>query len=429
MVIGTVAVVFFADSFIGPFQGFLITLGVPIAAWCGVMLADIALRKRDYAEPELFDPRGRYGSVQPVPLALLVVGTFLGWGLVTNTFASWLGWQGYLLEPFGLGGKDGAWAYANLGVLARLPGRPPRHPGPAPRRPSAPRRHCSRVTPEGWLVVVDLQHVFGDADSPWAAPRFDEIRPADPRISSAAFGDRVVWTRFVAPAEPAGAWKEYYEQFPFALQPPDAQLYQLVDDPGAHPVVDATTFGKWGPDLAAVVGEGPLTVVGVATDCCVISTVLPAADAGVPVRVVSDACAGSGDDDHERALRVMSLYAPLVDADDDGRGPRRPMIPAASAAFGCRTASSSGWIPGSGGGRTAPCSAAPRCGCCGWLRPGAGPADRRPARRPGRRPRPSSRDGCWTPGSPRPTCPTVAAGRRHRGDPGQGPTRPRSPAC
>ena len=49
-----------------------------------------------------------------------------------------------------------------------------------------------------------------------------------------------------------------------------------------------------------------------ATDCCVISTVLPAADAGVPVRVVSDACAGSGDDDHERALRVMSLYAPLV---------------------------------------------------------------------------------------------------------------------
>src|SRR4051812_18084004 len=51
MVIGTIAVVFFADSFIGPFQGFLITLGVPIAAWCGVMLADIALRKRDYAEP------------------------------------------------------------------------------------------------------------------------------------------------------------------------------------------------------------------------------------------------------------------------------------------------------------------------------------------------------------------------------------------
>jgi purine-cytosine permease-like protein len=120
MVIGTVAVVFFADEFFFQFQGFLITLGVPIAAWCGIMLADLALRRRDYAEPELFDPRGRYGSVQPVPLALLLLGTVLGWGLVTNTFAGWLDWQGYLLGPAGLGGKDGDWAYANLGVLVAL---------------------------------------------------------------------------------------------------------------------------------------------------------------------------------------------------------------------------------------------------------------------------------------------------------------------
>jgi NCS1 family nucleobase:cation symporter-1 len=118
MVLGTVAVVFVADDFIGPFQGFLITLGVPIAAWCGVMLADLALRRRNYAESELFDPRGRYGSVQPVPLVLLLVGTVVGWGLVTNTFATWLDWQGYLLDPLGLGGRDGGWAYANLGVLA-----------------------------------------------------------------------------------------------------------------------------------------------------------------------------------------------------------------------------------------------------------------------------------------------------------------------
>ena len=165
---------------------------------------------------------------------------------------------------------------------------------------------------EGWLVVVDLQHVFGDPDTPWTTPRFDEIRPRIRRLVG-AFGDRVVWTRFVAPSEPAGAWTAYYEQFPFALQPPDAALYRLVEDPGAHRVLDATTFGKWGPELAAVVGAGPLTVAGVATDCCVISTVLPAADAGVPIRVVRDACAGSSDDDHERALRVMSLYAPLVE--------------------------------------------------------------------------------------------------------------------
>jgi purine-cytosine permease-like protein len=120
MIAGTIYVVFFATNFIGPFQGFLITLGVPIAAWCGVMLADVALRRRDYAESELFDPRGRYGDVRVLPLALVAIGTAVGWGLVTNSFAGWLSWQGYLLGPLGLGGKDGSWAYSGLGVLVAL---------------------------------------------------------------------------------------------------------------------------------------------------------------------------------------------------------------------------------------------------------------------------------------------------------------------
>ncbi|MDP4334450.1 cytosine permease [Curtobacterium sp. A7_M15] len=122
MVAGAVYVVFFADSFIQPFQAFLVTLGVPIAAWCGVFVADVVIRRAPYAEAELEDRRGRYGDVRWLAVGLVVVGTALGWGLVTNTYGvpSWLNWQGYLLGPFGLGGRTGAWAYANLGVLVAL---------------------------------------------------------------------------------------------------------------------------------------------------------------------------------------------------------------------------------------------------------------------------------------------------------------------
>jgi len=120
MIAGTIYVVFIAKNFLGQFEGFLITLGVPIAAWCGIMLADIALRRQDYADADLFSPRGRYGDVRLVPIALIVVGTAAGWGLVTNTAAGWLSWQGYLLGPLGLGGKTGPWAFANLGVLVAL---------------------------------------------------------------------------------------------------------------------------------------------------------------------------------------------------------------------------------------------------------------------------------------------------------------------
>jgi nucleobase:cation symporter-1, NCS1 family len=120
MIIGTIYVVFYSTNFIGPFEGFLITLGVPIAAWCGVMLADIVLRRTAYAEADLFSSDGRYGAVRWVPVALLVLGSVLGFGLVANTYASWLSWQGFLLGPFGLGGKTGAWEYANLGVIVAL---------------------------------------------------------------------------------------------------------------------------------------------------------------------------------------------------------------------------------------------------------------------------------------------------------------------
>jgi nucleobase:cation symporter-1, NCS1 family len=120
MIVGTIYVVFFSKNFIGPFEGFLITLGVPIAAWCGVMLADIALRHSAYADADLFSVRGRYGVIRWVPVTLMVLGTVIGFGLVVNTYASWLSWQGFLLGPFGLGGKTGTWEYANLGVIAAL---------------------------------------------------------------------------------------------------------------------------------------------------------------------------------------------------------------------------------------------------------------------------------------------------------------------
>ncbi|MFC9843399.1 purine-cytosine permease family protein [Streptomyces sp. NPDC060223] len=120
MIAGSIYIVFLTDNFLGQFIGFLTTLGVPVAAWCGVMLADLVMRRRDYDERDLFRNSGRYGDVMLQPLLLTLAATALGWGLVTNSAASWLEWQGYLLGPFGLGGKSGAWAYANLGVLLAL---------------------------------------------------------------------------------------------------------------------------------------------------------------------------------------------------------------------------------------------------------------------------------------------------------------------
>ncbi|MBF8252585.1 MAG: nucleobase:cation symporter-1, NCS1 family [Actinobacteria bacterium] len=118
MLAGTIYIVWFAENFFFPFQGFLITLGVPVAVWSAIFVADVLLRKNSYSEVDLFNERGLYGAWNRQSLSLMVVGSIVGWGFVTNSFASWLDWQGYFLGA--IGGKDGPWAYANVGVIFAL---------------------------------------------------------------------------------------------------------------------------------------------------------------------------------------------------------------------------------------------------------------------------------------------------------------------
>ena len=117
MFMGAFYFVWIADDFFYPFQGFLITLGVPIAAWSAIFVTDVLLRK-SYNEKDLFSENGRYGSWNYSSVGILIVATLVGWGFVTNSFASWLSWQGYFLGI--IGGKKGEWAYANLGVFFAL---------------------------------------------------------------------------------------------------------------------------------------------------------------------------------------------------------------------------------------------------------------------------------------------------------------------
>jgi purine-cytosine permease-like protein len=117
MLIGTIYVVWFSENFLLPFQGFLITIGVPLAAWSAIFVCDV-LFGREVSEDDLFNPFGKYRGTNWKSLGLMALATFIGYGFVTNTFASWLSWQGYFMEL--IGGKDGQWGYSNVGVILAL---------------------------------------------------------------------------------------------------------------------------------------------------------------------------------------------------------------------------------------------------------------------------------------------------------------------
>jgi nucleobase:cation symporter-1, NCS1 family len=131
MIAGAIYIVFISSaSFIYLFEAYLIFLGVPMAAWCGVFLADLLVRRSDYHEPSLYTSRGIYGAFGLSAVLFMVIGTAVGWGLVIVTTGQDKGltWLGYLMDGVtinghtyaDLGGTDGPWAFANLGVPIAL---------------------------------------------------------------------------------------------------------------------------------------------------------------------------------------------------------------------------------------------------------------------------------------------------------------------
>jgi nicotinamidase-related amidase len=161
------------------------------------------------------------------------------------------------------------------------------------------------------LAVIDMQWFYAPGQ-PWATPGFDGLIEPIGRLVD-GFGDRVVFTRFVVPAQPHGSWVAYYPQWPQVTGPGTGHLADLVPPwtDRAAGAIDLPTFSKWGPELAARLDAGgELVLCGVSTDCCVLATALGAVDAGVSVRVAADACAGLDAAAHERALALLAGFAP-----------------------------------------------------------------------------------------------------------------------
>ncbi len=121
MTLGTFYFVFSnaGQSFFWPFQAGLYLLGVPMAAWTGIFIADLLLRKRNYDEAALYSAKGRYGSVNVVALLTMVLATVVGYGFISSPDTSivWTTWEGYLYRAFNV---TGTWVGSNIGVFLAL---------------------------------------------------------------------------------------------------------------------------------------------------------------------------------------------------------------------------------------------------------------------------------------------------------------------
>jgi NCS1 family nucleobase:cation symporter-1 len=115
LIAGSVYILFFSPSFFAPFEGFLFTVAVPLAAWAAIFLVDMWLFRSDgYSAPDLYRADGCYGAVSTAATGSLVLATAIGWGLVTSSSAAF-SWVGYLLRF--AGGPKGAIGASSIGVV------------------------------------------------------------------------------------------------------------------------------------------------------------------------------------------------------------------------------------------------------------------------------------------------------------------------
>lgn len=122
MTIGTIYFVWLAGDFFWPFQAGLYILGVPMAAWAGIFIADLISRKRDYDEQSLYTSTGRYGSVNWVAVGTMVIASVVGYGFIVSpdTSLTFTTWEGYLFAALGINGDNSAWYWSNIGVFLAL---------------------------------------------------------------------------------------------------------------------------------------------------------------------------------------------------------------------------------------------------------------------------------------------------------------------
>lgn len=163
------------------------------------------------------------------------------------------------------------------------------------------------------VVVIDMQEVFRASNGEWTVPGYASAAEQIQRLVD-RFPDAVTWTKFVRDPEEHGSWGAYYDRWAECRKEPNSPIWAITM-PTREPdtILALPTFSKWGPQLAEITaGRDHLIVCGVATDCCVLSTVLGAVDAGKTVTVVTDACAGATTEAHKQAIALMGMLSPMV---------------------------------------------------------------------------------------------------------------------
>ncbi len=94
-------------------QGYALVIAVPVAAWSGIFISDVLIRRIAYHEVSLSRSYGFYRAVNVLNLCGWVVAVAIGWGLLRSELVEFQ-WLGYLSD---YASNREFWSQSNFGVV------------------------------------------------------------------------------------------------------------------------------------------------------------------------------------------------------------------------------------------------------------------------------------------------------------------------
>ena len=146
------------------------------------------------------------------------------------------------------------------------------------------------------LAIIDVQKVY-EVGAPWGCVGFGDVceRIAN-LIESGIFAD-ICFTRFVLPDNVQGSWKRYRARYMrIHTEPTYGEITMRLSsythdcrifDKTGYSAYRADGFAEWAHPADRLV------VCGVIAECCVLATVLEAAERGADIVYLTDACAST----------------------------------------------------------------------------------------------------------------------------------------
>ena len=167
---------------------------------------------------------------------------------------------------------------------------------------------------EDILLVIDFQNVYLPGN-PWACPTVEQAIKNTLNIIHAPGCPEYVITRYIAPADPVGRWKQYNDEFA-QINADDylcdftEPIKKIVNDEN---VIVKDTYSALKSDAlrSGLEGKKRIILTGVVAECCILASMMDAIDLGYEVVYLYDCISGLTAENETMIRTLAESFSPI----------------------------------------------------------------------------------------------------------------------